>query len=206
MSVVKRIAAVLMAGALSLSVSFALAQQQARPRRGGGGIPTAFLMRLNLTPEQQAKVKDAQAARMAEAEKIRALTDAMEKRQAAMKAAKAYDDAVKAALTPEQQKQLEALVAESAEYRALGPLGNSLVGLNLTADQKAKVKEIGAKYQPEMEKLRAAAQGATDPAAIRGQQRELSTKLTEEVKAVLTPDQLKQFVPPMARRRPNANQ
>ncbi|HEU4752209.1 MAG TPA: Spy/CpxP family protein refolding chaperone, partial [Armatimonadota bacterium] len=109
---------------------------------------------------------------------------------------------VKEVLNAEQQTQLATLLAEARELRSVGPgLAAQLAGLNLTAEQKTKVKEIGAKYQPEMSKLRASLRDATDKAPIQAQLREQQTKMTDEVKAALTPEQAQKLTP--VRRRQN---
>jgi Spy/CpxP family protein refolding chaperone len=74
------------------------------------------------------------------------------------------------------------------------------VGLNLTDDQKTKVKAIGTKYQPELMKLRQEQRTATDRRAVQQQITALNQKIMEEVKAVLTPEQIKQLPPPGRRR------
>lgn len=181
-----RLSAALLAGALSLSLSAAFAQQGGR---GGAGVPPALLNRLNLTADQKSKVDAATAALRADMEKAQALTDAKEKRMASRKAQETYQASIKAALTEDQQKQLQGMMAEAREYSDLGPGGAMLVGLDLTAEQKTKVKEIGAKYKPDVEKLRASMKDATDKAAVRAQMNDLNKKIMDEVKTVLTPEQ-----------------
>ncbi len=193
------------AGVLSLGLcTGAQAQQQQRPRNRGQqiAIPAPWLERLNLDEAQKAKVKAATEALMAEQQKIQTLAQE-ERRQAFMTARTNYETAIKGTLNADQSKKLEAMRAEAMQYMALGPIGNQLVGLNLTDEQKAKVKEIGAKYQPEMEKLRAEMQNTQDRQALQMKQRELSMKVFEDIKAVLTPEQQKNFMP--IRRRPNQN-
>jgi Spy/CpxP family protein refolding chaperone len=192
----QRIVATVLAGALALSLSVAAFAQQGGRRGGFNGVPQAFLTKLNLNADQQTKMKAAGDALKADMEKVNALTTPDEKKQARMKAIADYKATVDSTLTPDQQKQLQGMMEEAKEYQGLGGLGNQLVGLNLTAEQKTKVKEIAAKYQPEMQKLRDEQKAATDKTAGRQQMRELGMKIFEEVKAVLTPDQQKQFMPP----------
>ena len=72
-------------------------------------------------------------------------------------------------------------------------MANQLVVLNLTEDQKSKIKAIINKHQPDIEKLRSSAQGGGDRTTLRSQMRDLSQKMRDEVKAVLTADQQKQL-------------
>lgn len=188
-----RVAAVLLAGSLTLALatsSFA----QARARRPTGAIPTAIVSKLSLTDEQKAKVKTANDAYEAEFAEAAKLTTPKEKRAANKVAREKYETAVKAALTADQQKQLDSLLAEAKEYKDFGPmLGSQMAAAGLTPEQKAKVKEINAKYLPELEKLRAAQKEATDKQAVQAQIREQQQKMATDVQAILTPEQQKLF-------------
>jgi Spy/CpxP family protein refolding chaperone len=192
MRLTQRVWAIAVAGALSLTVSAAFAQK-GKAAAARGSLPQVFVNKLNLTDEQKAKIKAATDQFQVEAKAAEALTTPKEKRQANNKARKTYADAVNAALTPEQQKQLAAMKEEAKQFAGMGPIGNQMVGLNLTDDQKTKIKEITAKYQPELEKLRAEQKSASDKKPIADQIKQLTTKVGDEVKAVLTPDQLKQL-------------
>lgn len=68
-----------------------------------------------------------------------------------------------------------------------------LTGITLTADQQVKVDSIVKKYQAERETLRAEAQAGGDRQAMMTKMRELMTKQTDEVQAVLTDEQKKTF-------------
>ena len=70
-----------------------------------------------------------------------------------------------------------------------------LVGLNLTSEQQGKIKEIAARHQPEIEKLRSSLRDATDKKPVRNQIRDLQAKMLDEVKAALTPGQIAQLQP-----------
>lgn len=192
-----RIAALLLAGVLTLGLAAGASAQAQGQRRGGQQqivLPALWLTRLSPNADQQAKLKAAEDAYKAEAEKIMALATPQEKRAATMAARKTYEDAVKAALNEEQNKKLDVLRADAREFQAMGPAGMQIAAVGLTPEQKTKVKEIVAKYQPELEKARA---GATDAAAGREATREISMKMMQEVRAILTPEQLKSL--PMRR-------
>jgi len=192
-----RAAAVLAAGVLALSLATAGSAQQ-RPGRRAAGLPAAIVARLNLNADQQAKLKTAQVTLAAEAQKTQSLTG-QERRDANRKAREAFDASLKEILTPDQQKQLDSLRAEMREYRDLGPgMSAQLAGLNLSVEQKAKVKEIAAKYQPELQKLRQALRDATDKQQVQGQIREQQMKMGDEVRAILTPTSRSSFAPPRA--------
>ncbi|MGV3722898.1 MAG: Spy/CpxP family protein refolding chaperone [Actinomycetota bacterium] len=187
----RRVAAGLLTAALSLSLMTASLAQ--RGRGGGGGYPAAIITRLALTDEQKAKVQAAADALKAENQAAQALTTPKEKRQAGKAARDKYAAAVKSALTPDQQTRLDAMLAEAKQFPELGPQAGQMAGLNLTDEQKAKVKEIGVRYQPELQKLRASQKDASDKQAVMAQIREQQGKMMTEIRAVLTPEQRKQL-------------
>jgi Spy/CpxP family protein refolding chaperone len=181
-------AALLAAAALSLSLSAPSLGQ-----RGGGPdgpIPAPLLAKLNLSAEQQARVKAAVDAYQAEMRKLDKLTTREERGEAAGKAAQTYRAALQAALAPEQLQQLQASLEEA---RRLGPFWTQLVLLDLSDEQKTKIKAIAARYEDEFQKLRASAQEAGAREALRAKFTELQGKMADEVRAVLTPQQQKQF-------------
>jgi Spy/CpxP family protein refolding chaperone len=197
-----RLAALALASALSLSViTVASAQRQGRGGRGRGAavLSQAWIDHLNLSADQQSKIKAATDAYRADAEKARGLSGD-ERRQASQQARTSYRSAISSILSADQQKQIQTWREEAQQYRGLGPMANQLVVLNLTDDQKSKIKEIINKHQPDMEKLRSSAQGG-DRTALRSQMRDLNQKMREEVKAVLTADQQKQLGPDLPERR-----
>jgi Spy/CpxP family protein refolding chaperone len=152
-----------------------------------------MLQRLNLTADQQTKLKSAGDAYRADVEKARGMTDPQQRRQAMRQARQSYETALNAALTADQQAQLKSMRDEARQYRAFGPVGTQLVGLKLTDEQKTKIKAIAAKYQPEVDKLRASQRSGSDREQLRSQSRELRRKMRDEVMAVLTPEQQKQI-------------
>jgi len=193
MHVPSRVAASLLAGSLMLSLAVA-SFAQAPARRPTGMMPSAIVTKLNLTDEQKAKVKAANDAYQSESDEAAKLTTPKEKRAASRAAREKYEAAFKAALNPDQQKQLDALLTEAKEYKDFGPmLGSQIAAAGLTAEQKAKVKEITAKYLPELDKLRASQKEATDKAAVQAQIREQQQKMAAEVREILTPEQQKAF-------------
>jgi len=196
-----------MAAVLSLSIASIASAQRAGGRGGFGGrngnavvLPQAWIDHLSLNADQQSKLKAASDTYRADVQKARGLSG-QERRQAAQQARSSYETAVNGILTADQQKQVQALRDEAQQYRGLGPMANQLVVLNLTDDQKSKIKEIISKHQPEVEKLRSDAQGGGDRTALRTQARDLNQKMRDEVKAVLTADQQKQLGPDLPARR-----
>jgi Spy/CpxP family protein refolding chaperone len=194
-----RLAAVLMTGALMLSpaviASAATGAKSSHQGHGVAVISQAWYSRLNLTPDQQTKVQAANDTYRADMEKARSLTAPDQKKEAARQAHRAYRDAIQAVLTPDQQNQLQSMMAEAREYHNLGPVGVQLVGLNLTSEQQAKIKEIAARHQPDVEKLQSSLKEAADKKPIHEQIRDLQGKMLDEVKAVLTPEQVAQLQP-----------
>lgn len=69
-----------------------------------------------------------------------------------------------------------------------GGVGRTLTGIELTDAQKAKIVEITAKYQPEMQALRDAMQSGDRDAGMQKMQA-LRSKMSPEVRAILTADQ-----------------
>jgi Spy/CpxP family protein refolding chaperone len=70
-----------------------------------------------------------------------------------------------------------------------GGFNRSLAGIELTDAQKAKVAEINAKYQPEMQAIRESMQGGGDRAEAMKKMAAYRDKITPEIRAVLTPEQ-----------------
>lgn len=198
MSITQRIGAALAAGVLSLALMGPASAQQQGGRRAQT-VPVVWQNKLSLTDEQRAKLKAAADAYRAELANTAGLTTRREKRAASRKARQTYEAAVEAALTPEQVKTLAALREEAKLYRAMGAPGNAMAAMDLSDDQKARVKAITDKYNPELTKLRADQRAASDKKPITDQIRALQARMLDEVKAVLTPEQLKQL--PRPRRR-----
>jgi len=65
----------------------------------------------------------------------------------------------------------------------------TLNGIELTDAQKAKVNEIQAKYQPDMQAIRESMQNGGDRADAFQKMSALRDKMTPEIRAVLTPAQ-----------------
>ena len=70
-------------------------------------------------------------------------------------------------------------------------------GLNLTKDQQAQIKLIRDRYKPQADSLRTG--GATRDSTSRAAMRSLMTQQIADIRAVLTPDQQKQFDDNMAK-------
>lgn len=201
MKVLHRLGALALVGALSLALATGSYAQQGRGRRPQGMLTTAVIARLNLNDEQKTKVQAAGEAYAKAAQEANALTTPKEKRQANTKARSEYLAAVNGALNDEQKKQLEAFQAEAKELTAMmGTSGNQMVGLNLTAEQKTKVKEIADKYAPERQKLADELKAASDKKPVQAKITELNKKQMDEIRPLLTDDQ-KKLLQPGSRRR-----
>jgi Spy/CpxP family protein refolding chaperone len=70
-----------------------------------------------------------------------------------------------------------------------GGFNRSLNGIELTEAQKAKVAEIQAKYQPDLQALRESMQGGGDRAAAFTKMQAIRDKMNPEIRAVLTAEQ-----------------
>ena len=70
-----------------------------------------------------------------------------------------------------------------------GGVNRTLTGIELTDAQKAKVAEISAKYQPEIQAVRESMQNGGDRAEAFQKMQALREKMTPEIRAVLTPAQ-----------------
>ena len=70
-----------------------------------------------------------------------------------------------------------------------GGMNRTMAGIELTDAQKAKVAEINAKYQPDMQAIRESMQGGGDRAEAFTKMQALREKMTPEIRAVLTAEQ-----------------
>lgn len=70
-----------------------------------------------------------------------------------------------------------------------GGFNRAMNGIELTEAQKAKVAEITAKYQPEMQSIRESMQGGGDRAAAFTKMQAVREKMNPEIRAVLTAEQ-----------------
>jgi len=194
----QRLCVVLLAGALSVSVAAAAPGEKGQRAPGAGKAAVAapaILSKLDLTPDQQTRIRAAAATLKSERQKAQALSTSEEKRQAMRTAAMNYQTTLKSVLTAEQQEQLKGMAQTARQYRGSGRIGQQVATMNLSSEQKSKIQAIMARYQPEMQKLRAEQRSASDKQSLRGRMQELNEKLMQEMKAVLTPAQLQQMGP-----------
>lgn len=70
-----------------------------------------------------------------------------------------------------------------------GGFNRTMTGIELTDAQKAKVADIQAKYQPEIQAVRESMQGGGDRAEAFQKMQALRDKMAPEIRAVLTPAQ-----------------
>jgi Spy/CpxP family protein refolding chaperone len=181
--------------ALALSVGMAhavLAQEGLGHGPGGPG----FGKELNLTADQQAKMKQIREQNMASMKAIRddqSLTP--EQRQQKMQALhESMKTQMEAILTPEQQKKM----AQMPEHqgRMGGPMLNGnpqrvAKELNLTADQQTKIKSI---MQSSNQQMRTIEQNQSlSQQDKRAQINQLRDSTKTQISALLTPDQQQKF-------------
>jgi hypothetical protein len=201
MRVTQRLATVLLAGTMSLSLCVAASAQKGQKgqpgqkRAAAAVVAPALLSKLDLTGDQQVKIKAATATLQEERKKAQGLSTPKEKKQANQQALQAYQATLKSTLTAEQQQRLAQMMAQAREYKGMGPMGNQLVGIDLSDEQKQKIQAIGARYEPELTKLRQSVKESNDKKAVRGQMQDLNRKMMAEIKAVLTPEQQKSLAP-----------
>ena len=136
-------------------------------RPGGAAMSLAMLRRLDLTAEQQEKVKGIMAA-VREGAKDRDARGTGEAYREAMQ------KIVKEVLTDEQRTKLETLRTETPRRGAVG----MFAGLDLTEEQQKQIREIQRSIREKV----TAAEG-------REAKREVYTKMQKEMEAVLTPEQ-----------------
>lgn len=157
---------------------------------GGRGNRMAAL---NLTPDQQ---KQIQAIRETARGKIQALqqdttlsdADKQSKIQAIRKDSDAQQRTL---LTPAQQKIYDQMRAQRGPGGPGGMHDPRLAGLNLTADQQ---KQVQAAQDELREKMRQAREDTTlSPDEQRDRMRQLFQNEQQEIQALLTPEQLKQY-------------
>lgn len=189
---INRLTTLLVATLLSLGLVTGAVAQKGK-KAGSKGIPQAWLVKLNLNADQQGKVKSASDTLAADLAAAKALSTPKEKRQASKAANDKFTGTVSATLNEDQKKLLATMRAEAAEFQAMGPAADRMVGLNLSDEQKTKIKAVAAKYDPELDKLRAEQKGATDKKAVQSQIRDVNQKMVGEISQILNDEQRKQF-------------
>lgn len=161
-------------------------------RRNGipGPVPPEWLEDLKATPEQRGMI--AAAVRAYESEMAQTQTLGREERgEALRKAGDAYAASLRQVLTPDQQQRIGELFEEAGK---LGGIGVPVYRLTLSDDQRAELRKIAARHQPEREKLQAAAAQTGNPReALRTQFEALQERITADVRSILTPEQLKRL-------------
>lgn len=151
-------------------------------------VPTPLFRGLGLNAEQEARLNAADQAYRAELERVKASGRDQDLKARLQPAAEQYRQVLAATLTPAQQEFLLARYEEAGNYRALGDLAYYLAAVELSGEQKEKIGASAARYQPDLERLGAAAKLHRDEGAAR-EAASLREKLLAEVIAVLTPAQ-----------------
>lgn len=155
----------------------------------GANMPLLeFVNQLDLTPEQRAEFKTIR-------ETLQAKTrDAM---------AEAREKAL-AVLTPEQKAKVEDFMA-SRNAEAGGPMPlqrveQAIQQLDLTPEQRQQIRQILGEYRPKFQAARQ--ESGEDRAVFMEKARPLATQLTQDLGAVLTPEQRETFKQKMSENRP----
>ncbi len=221
-----RFAVCLVLGCLIALPRFTRADDAPQPQRPDAG---AFLKNareklneLNLTAEQKTKVDGIFAN--AETDLKRNFADAQsaspeERRQKFTEFMAALKDKVAGTLTDEQKGKFEQMTLAGPGGGAGAAGGQRQVGerfkqmlekLDLSADQKEKVKKIMEEAKPKLEEIRKEAQSG-DKQAVREKAMAAMREVYQKVLEVLTPEQKQKFQELMAssaanggRRRPGA--
>ncbi len=206
-------------GALMVLVAISMAQgqgggggrqgggQRMGGRGGGMGSPASLINRadvqkdLAITDDQKTKLKDLQAKQMEEMQAQRqaggggggggfdreAMMKAMKERQ------EKNEKAVNEILTPEQQKRLKEIYVQLAGGSAILNEGIQK-DLELTDDQKTKIKDLQTKQQEANAELRTKMQNQEiDRQQMQDIQKKNNDALKEELIKVLTADQAAKF-------------
>jgi Spy/CpxP family protein refolding chaperone len=188
--------AITMAAIIALALSVGMAHAALAQEGSGHGPGPGFAKELNLTADQQAKVKQIMEQNHASMKAIRddqSLTPEQrhQKMSALHESMKTQMDAI---LTPEQQQKM----AQMHEGRGGmgGPGGHAgMMGmakeLNLTADQQTKVKSIMESTHQQMRTIEQNQSLSKQDKQAQIKQLHESTKT--QISALLTPDQQQKF-------------
>lgn len=172
-------------GALAQAEQPGRASRQRESRLAVAQVPVAVLQEVcKLTPEQVTKIREIQEKLEAELRELRRQpgaqpdeTAAQKRREATQRASREITDL----LTPEQRQALRQAAAELESYRSLNLPLEILPELGLTAEQKAKLREIATGIREKM---------ANVPAEERrAKMRELVAEARSKIEDVLTPEQ-----------------
>jgi Spy/CpxP family protein refolding chaperone len=135
---------------------------------------------LNLTPDQQAKLK---ALQYQFRDQLKSLRDA-------------HRQQVLSILTPDQAAKLQSLQANRKD-RFQGRMKHRGFGLaqklNLTADQQAQIAEIMKSARAQRRRILSSAQSGGDASAVRVQLQSLRQSVRSRIDSVLTPEQRDQL-------------
>jgi Spy/CpxP family protein refolding chaperone len=165
---------------------------RAQGRRGGGGMGAAFLLgqksvqeELKLSEDQITKVKEIQEKGQEARRGLRDIADENERRQKAQELAKADEKAIGEVLKPEQVKRLKQIELQFSMRRGPQAFANEEVAaaLNLTAEQKEKLKTINDDFRKETEPLRGFSE------ENRKKREELAKAANDKVMGALTDEQ-----------------
>lgn len=202
----KTLRAIALVAVCALSLGAAFAAPAPRSARQGPATPAAQpgprfaaeLNQLNLTPTQRAQVDKVLSDLRAEMASIRQSTTDPQTRREKMRAATTEArNKISAILTPAQRARWQQLVRQGGA--GFGMLAPSTLAreLNLTPQQRQRVRPILEKYSKAMADLRAS---TLPPAQRREKMLSLRNDLQADLAKVLTPQQQARLRSLMARR------
>lgn len=164
------------------------AAKQGRGQRAGQGALQGIIQQLNLTDDQKAQVKPILEDLKHAMEEARNLQPP-ERGQKMREALQTAREKLNPILTEEQRTKLKELTAQATDPAAR--LQAALKNLNLTDDQKAKIKDVVDKYRPQFGEIMKSAAG--DRQAAMQQIRPLLQEMRDNITAILTPEQAQKF-------------
>jgi len=191
----KHISLLLAFGSVLLLGAMGLAQQTPKPappmaaeeQEGGQARHEGMFAGLNLTDQQREKIKALHEKAMEQAQAIRndsSLTEE-QKRARIDELHESTFAQTRQILTPEQQKLLE------ERHERMGKGGGFAEGLNLSEDQKEKIKSLHEQGRAQMQAIRN--DSSLTEEQKRAKIRELHRSTREQMMQLLTPEQQKEL-------------
>lgn len=183
--------------ALALVLLIGAAQAQDKGDKGRHhGKQGDMMKELNLTAEQQAKIKSIREAQKAEMESMKADGKSEADKSARKEMHEKYKAQIDAVLTAEQKAKMKEHMAEGRgkdfdKGDRKGKPGEFGKDMNLTADQKSKLASINSEFRTKMQALQ------SNTALSKEQKKEQMKQLQEahkaNLKTVLTQEQIQKM-------------
>jgi Spy/CpxP family protein refolding chaperone len=196
MNSIKRIAI----AALVICTASAMSAAMAAPGDTTGAAPPPPQIKrgintLDLTPDQQAKIKEIREATKAQREAVeKDTTLTTEAKQAKLKEIrKSTEEQIRAVLTPEQQQKLRETNGKPPVQAPRAPeLGSRIMEkLTLTEDQKAKIMVLREATKTQIEAVQK--DDSLTPEAKQARLKEIRVSAEKQLYALLTPEQIKEL-------------